>query len=173
MTEPGPPAGGQMPSDSMDLVTEARSLRRRLVFWRRTAWLALGIAGIVLLLMWQRGQQHQRSCRQSLEGHFREAQRRDLKRFPPELLEQEWRQMPPTGGEVLSAHHYNLIVRNWHTTPVPGEPLPMVVCDAPHAAIPFGRRNVLFYDGQTVTVQWLTESAAEPIIQAALRDDHP
>ncbi len=173
MSESGPANVGGYKSDSMDLVSQARSLRRKLVFWRRTAWLALGMACIVLIILWQRGQQHRHACEQSLRGYFREAMRRDLARQPREVLEEEWNRIAPPGGEMISAHHYNLIVRNWHTTPVAGELLPMAVCNVPHASIPRACRNVLMYDGQQVKVFWMADASLGEIIKSAERDDTP
>lgn len=173
MNVPGPANVGGLKTDSMDLVSQARSLRRKMVFWRRTAWLALGMAGIVLIILWQRGQQHRHVCEQSLRAYFREAQRLDLAKHPPELLEEEWRRINPPGGEMISAHHYNLIVRNWHTKPVAGELLPMAVCGESHASIPRACRNVLMYDGQQVKVFWMAHASLNEIIKSAERDDTP
>lgn len=173
MSESNPANVGGFKSDSMDLVSQARSLRRKLVFWRRTAWLALGMAGIVLIILWQRGQQHRHACEQSIRAYFREAQRLDLTKHPPELLEEEWRRITPPGGEMISAHHYNLIVRNWHTTSVAGELLPMVVCGMPHASLPRACRNVLMYDGQQMKVYWMADASLNEIVKSAERDDTP
>lgn len=173
MSESGPAKVGGLNSDSMDMVSQARSLRRKVVFWRRMAWLALSMAGIVLIILWQRGQQHQHVCEQSMRAYFREALRRDLAKLPRELLEEEWRRLPPPGGEMITAQHYNLIVRNWHTTPIAGEPVPMAVCATPHASIPRACRNVLMYDGQQVKVFWMADASLNEIVKSAERDDTP
>jgi hypothetical protein len=154
-------------SDSIDLVTQTRSLRRKVIFWRRTAWLLFGGLGILAIIFWQRGEQHRRECRQSLAHYYRESQKLKLRTQPVELLEGEWRSMkcPP---EMLSPYHYNLISRNWRTEPAEGEKIPLAVCRESHSLVFIQGRHVLFDDGH---IEWRSESHMGDIVRAAERDD--
>ena len=162
--KPGP--GGQTP-DSIDLVAQTRSLRRKMIFWRRIAWLLLGGIGIFALILWQRGELHRRACRTALAYYYAEAEKINLGSLPLETIETDWRALkaPP---ELMSPHHYNLIARNWRTQPAAGEKLPLAVCRDAHAVLFWQDRHVLYSGGG---IEWISESRVHEIVQAALRDD--
>ena len=154
-------------ADSIDLVTQTRSLRRKVIFWRRTAWLLLGGLGIIAIILWQRGERHQRTCKLSLEHYYREAANLDLQAQPIGLMEAEWRTMK-VPREMLSPYHYNLIALNWRTTPPAGEKLPLAVCRESHALIFDHGRHVLFSGG---FVEWCSDDSLAEIVRAAESDD--
>ena len=170
MHNPRHDLNGPRVDEPIDPNSQARALRRRLTFWRRTAWLLFGIGVLVFVVTWHRGTVRRRECRQSLEWYARQAADSKLDQAPSEVLESHWRRL--SKGEVnLSAGHYALIVQNWLQTPPPGESLPLAACRDPHVAIFTRGLHVLFRDENGTYIEWLAEDEAAPIL-ARLRRAH-
>ena len=102
----------------MDLVAQTRSLRRKLVFWRRVAWLLLGGIVMVAAVVWNRGESHRRVCYQALETLDKLARDTKLSEQRPEILEEQWRSFD-SGSTAIPSYHYDLIVHNWQANPRP------------------------------------------------------
>ena len=166
------PIGQPRVPDTMDLVAQTRSLRRKLTFWRRAAWLILGGGAIFAAVVWNRGESHQRVCYAALDHYARLAIKSKLEDQRPEILEQQW-QILDQGDTRISAIHYNLIVKNWLSTPKPGESLNLAVCREPHVTLLSQMRHLLRRTDAGISIEWISDEAAAPIVAEALRDDKP
>jgi len=155
--------------DSSMLLAEARSLRRRLAFWRRTAWLLLGLVVLVLIVAWQRTTVRRRECRQSLEHYVEMAKSASLDHEPAEVLESQWQRFPKDSA-ALPAKHYALFVQNWLKSPGPDGSLPLAACRGSHAAVFTRGRHVLFRDEDGMHVKWLSEEDAAPYVARIQQD---
>lgn len=154
--------------DSIDLAAQARSLRRTIVFWRRLAWLVLGLALIVVVVAWQRTTVRCRECERSLEQYGKAAVGLHLEREPIEMLESHWQQLSKKWAG-FSAVHYELLVQNWLRTPAPGEVIPLAICRDSHVSFLGRGRYVLFREPGKVYVKWLSEDEAKPILERVHR----
>jgi hypothetical protein len=157
--------------DSMDLTAQTRSLRRKLVFWRRTAWLLLGGIGIFLAVLLNRGMTHQRECFQSLRHYAELAMKTKLGDQNPEILEQQWQSLE-MGTVRISPIHYDLIVANWISRPKPGESQPLAICRDAHFSLMGTHRHVLYRDESGTRIEWMIDESTQHILQEALRDNH-
>jgi uncharacterized membrane protein YedE/YeeE len=103
-----------------DPIAETQALRRKVVFWRRVAWLAFGGAGIVMLVVWTRGETRRRDCFESLRHYADLARTNKLAEQHPEILEQQWQELEQAATGI-PPEHYDLIVKNWTARPGSGE----------------------------------------------------
>lgn len=168
-----PTAGkGALPndSDSMDLVSQTRSLRRKVTFWRRAAWMILGAAAVFLIVFWNRGETRRRECRASLQHYLELAHSAKLATQRADLIELHWNQFePPTVG--LSPMHFDLIVRNWGTLPKAGERIPLAICRDRHITTLSIGRHLLYATEKGLAITWLDEEAAQEYVEDARRDN--
>jgi hypothetical protein len=158
--------------DTMDLVAQTRSLRRKLTFWRRLAWLVLGAGAIFVAVLWNRGESHRRLCGAALDHYVKLADKSKLAGQRPEILEQQWQIMEQASTSNPTTH-YNLIVKNWQVTPKPGEVLDLAVCREPHFTLLSQMRHVLRRDVSGPSIEWITDEQAAAIVAEAQRDDKP
>ncbi|MBN2561362.1 MAG: hypothetical protein JXQ75_10580 [Phycisphaerae bacterium] len=157
--------------DSIAFYVEAQGLRRKLIFWRRAAWLLLGIALLISVVVWQRTTVRCRECRRALQHYAEMAHTHHLDQEPAEVLESQWQNFAK-GPADLSAAHYALIVQNWLQTPPPGESLPLAICRDSHVGFFTRSRHVLFRDDAgRYTIKTLTEDEASPILAQIRQDD--
>ncbi len=156
------------PSDDRaeDFRAEARGLRRRLTFWRRAAWLLLGIVVLVSMLAWQRTTIRRRECRQAFEMYARQAEESSLSQAPAEVMELHWKQFA-RGSANFPPSHYALIVPNWLRTPGEHESLPLAVCEQSHPGVLKRGRHVLFRDRDRTYIVWMSDAEAAPIMAEA------
>ena len=166
------PIGQTRVPDTMDLVAQTRSLRRKLTFWRRTVWMILGAGAIFAAILWNRGETHRRACHAAFDYYARLAIKSRLVGQQPEILEQQWQILDP-GETRISAVHYNLIVRNWLAAPKVGESLDLAVCREPHFTLFSQMRHVLRRTDAGINIEWIRDEAAAAIVAEALRDDKP
>lgn len=155
---------------SEDAIAETQALRRKVVFWRRVAWLALGGAAIFLMVVWTRGQARQRECFEALTRFAESSQTSQLSAQHPEILEQQWQSLEqtPSGN---APDHYDLIVKNWVARQAPGEELPLAVCRDSHLLLFSSGRHVLRRTESGFRVDWLDEKDAAPIAAEARKDN--
>ncbi|HVP10351.1 MAG TPA: hypothetical protein VMV94_04090 [Phycisphaerae bacterium] len=165
--EPRRPQG----DDEPDVLAGGQVLQRKMVFWRRTAGLLLGLALVVVFVFWQRAELRRKTCADSLAYFGKLAQEAHLAdQRDPFLLDNQWQtidQSPGAEAKSVSPKHYSLILENWGQTPRPGESLPLAVCNHTHLGLFFTGRNVLFHDASGYHVRWLSEEQAAPIVAAA------
>ena len=172
MSEPAPQKTSfRMPDGAVDdLLQETRVLKRRVNFWQRTAWLLLGALVIFGTVIWQRGELRRRECSYALHDYGETALKRSLGASATDLLESQWQALEPGNGKV-SPSHYDLISKNWQLTPKVGERLPLAVCRETHT-LAFSRgRHVLYRAPDGLSIQWLSEQEAEPILREAMADN--
>ena len=155
-----------------DLLNETRVLQRRVNFWQRTVWLLLGTVVVFGTVIWQRGELRRKQCRLSLQRYAQVAKANQLESQNSAILEQQWQQLIDEGIEKVPSIHYDLIVKNWHQTPKPGEMLPLAVCREPHFMAMSRGRHVLYRDVDGFRVEWRSEERAEPIVLEAAADNH-
>jgi len=157
--------------DSVDLVTEARRLRRRLNFWRRVAWIAVSAVALVILVVWTRGKLRQDRCLASLKAYLEQAERLGFDNESPELLPLQWLEL-----DVEPTHyppdHYLLFVQNWLQRPAFGEKLPLAVCRESHPTLITRGRHVLRRTAAGDEIVWLTEEQVAPIAEAGREAAH-
>jgi hypothetical protein len=153
-----------------ELRSETQSLRRRLNFWQRAAWLLVGCGVIVGTIIWQRGELRRRECANSLEYHASRAERIQLGSQSPDILEHQW-QFMEQGLARAAPMHYDLIVHNWRTTPSGSESLPLAVCRESHFLALSRGRNVLRRVGDRFEIVWMSEEAVGPIVADAAKDN--
>lgn len=153
-----------------DLLNETRVLRRRVNFWQRTAWLLLGTLVIFATVIWQRGELRRRECYYSLTGYGEQADKRQLGATSSDMLEAQWLALEPVNAKIAPSH-YDLIVRNWQTTPKPGESIPLAVCRESHFLAVSRGRHVLLRDAGGLRVEWRSEGSVEPIVREAAADN--
>lgn len=170
--EPANPPRDKPTRDSPDdAIAETQALRRKVVFWRRVAWLAVGGAAIVMLVVWTRGQTRQGECSAAL-SHFAElASIHHLSEQHPAILEQQWQQFDTTVSSI-PPEHYDLIVKNWVAAQNPGEDLVLAICRDSHLLLFSSGRHVLKRHGKSYAIEWLSEDAAAPIAAEARKDNH-
>ena len=156
--------------DEPDVVAESRSLQRKLIFWRRTAGMLLGMALVVGVVLWQRAEVQRQACAESLTYYAKLAHDTHLEEQPVRLLEAQWQtlnQLPKAEPRSTSPRHYSLLVDHWHQTPRAGESLPLAVCNYPHFGLLAKGRHVLYHDSNGFHVEWVNEDIAAPIAAAA------
>ncbi|MFQ5495899.1 MAG: hypothetical protein ACE5EX_11020 [Phycisphaerae bacterium] len=164
-----PPVG----AGALDLASaavEAKALRRKLSFWRRTVALLLGATVVVLGMMWRQGSTRRAACRVSLAHFAALAKQYHLDTTPVALLKDQWHRWGLDSVSV-PAWHYELVVDNWIRVPKPGERVPLAVCSQPHRVMFSLGRHVLFRDGSGEHVEWVPEEQATPILQQAFTDE--
>lgn len=154
--------------DSMDVVAEARSLRRRLLFWRRSAYLLLGLALVIAVVLGHRTTIRCRECEQSLAHYAAEARRIGLAQQPLEVVVPTWADLDPA-NVGLSPSHYALFVHNWVQRPLPGEFVPLAICGDSHVRLFNRGRYVLFRDEQRTYIKWIDESEAGSLLKSLPR----
>lgn len=160
------------PDDRTDgFRVEALGLRRKLAFWRRAAWLLLGVLVLVSVLAWQRMAIRHRECRQAFEQYAGQVEAMFPSHAPAEVLESQWRQLDQ-GATNIFPQHYALVPRNWRRTPGENESLPMAVCRESHLSITGRGRHVLFCGEDGLYIEWLTEDEVASIVAQTL-DDSP
>jgi len=153
-----------------DSIGETQALRRKVVFWRRVAGLALGGVGIVMLVVWTRGQTRQRECHDALLGYAEKARSANLAEQHPDILEQQWQEFEQN-AKGIPADHYDLIVKNWVARQGPeGDPV-LAVCRDSHLLVFTSGRHVLKRHGDGFKIEWLSEEAAAPITAEARKDN--
>jgi hypothetical protein len=152
--------------DELHDLAQSRSLRRKLVFWRRTAWLLFGIVVIIGVVFWQRAELHRRACGRTLEYYGRLAQKSQLEKEPARLLQLQWLHLEQ-GRQTYSPAHYALVIDNWNQTPQAGESLNLAICGDPHSTLIGEGRNVLVRDQSGYHVEWLKEESAKSIVATA------
>ncbi len=171
---PPNPTGFHDPAaaDGLDLAAETQALRRKVTFWRRSAWLVLGGAALVGFIAWHRGEIRRRECFAALT-HFAEVARDSkLSEQHPEILESFWQSFDPAPNGN-SAMHYDLIVRNWAATPRPGDSLPLAVCRERHLSTTAKGRHVLMKTADGYEIVWKSEDEVGEIVAEARRDNKP
>ncbi len=155
--------------DSVDLRTEARSLRRKVVFWRRAAFFLLGSVALFLVVAWQRTTVRRRECQQAITHFAEEARISKLDQVAVELLESQWEHLAK-GPVKLEASHYEVFVQNWLQTPASGKSLPLAICRSSHPGILARGRHLLSRDERGMHIEWLAEEEAAPIAARTRRD---
>ena len=165
-------AGADRPpgDDSVDLLTQTQSLRRKVVFWRRTAGIVLTTAALILIVAWNRGEVRRRECFDALKQLTTTAQRVKLTEQDPGILEDQWRQFATSEGGFTAAH-YNLIVHNWAARLLPGEDLPLAVCRESHLSTFSRGRHVLHKTAGGLKIIWMDEKVANNLALEAQKDD--
>ena len=158
-------------NDTVDIAAQARSLRRKLLFWRRVLLFVVGVAIIVVLVAWQRTTIRMRECAQALQHYAELAKASTLELGPPEAFEAQWQRLPKDRLSV-SASHYSPLVQNWVRRAGPGEALPLAVCRDSHVVFLTRGRHVLYRDDQRDYVKWISEEQAEDILKG-IRSDSP
>lgn len=150
--------------DSMDVVAEARSLRRRLLFWKRAAYLLLGLALVIAVVLGNRTTIRCRECEQALTHYAELVSKARLEQQPPEVVVSVWADLDP--GEVaLSPGHYALFVQNWFQPPGPEETRPLAMCGDSHVRLLNRGRHVLYRDAQRTFVRWVDEDEAQRLLK--------
>ncbi|HKQ49454.1 MAG TPA: hypothetical protein VJZ71_15390 [Phycisphaerae bacterium] len=157
-------------ASSEDAISETQALRRKVVFWRRVAWLALGGAALFLMVVWTRGQARQRECFDALTRFAEVALASQLSAQHPEILEQQWQSFEQISSGI-APDHYDLIVKNWASRQTPGEDLPLAVCRDSHLLLFSSGRHVLRRTESGFRVDWLDEKEATPIAAEARKDN--
>jgi hypothetical protein len=156
--------------DAEQLVAEARSLRRRLLFWKRLGFFVLGLALFLAFLSWQRTTIRCRECVEALQRYTGMAQQARLETSVAETLQSQWEHFA-RGPVKLDAAHYLLIPENWRQIPAAGESLPLAICRDSHVSFIARGRYVLYRDAQShITIKWLSEEEAAPILARAKRE---
>lgn len=156
-------------ADSRDLIAQTRALRRKVTFWRRTAWLLLGGAIVFGAVFYSRGETRRRECRESLEHYAKMATRFKLAEQHPDILEQQWDEFEQLAGGT-SPQHYDLIVRNWAKLPKAGEQIPLAVCRDRHVTSVAIGRHVLMNTVEGHELVWTAEEDAVNIVREARGD---
>jgi hypothetical protein len=172
MEDSRPPLTPNPKDDTIDLVAEARRIKRTMLFWRRLVMLVLGLALLIVVVAWQRTTLRCRECAQSLQQYGSEAIESHLEREPLQMLDARWQQL---SKEVpgFTAAHYELLPQNWLRTPGPGEVLPLAICRDDHVTFMGRGRHVLFREaGKPVYVKWLSEEEAKPILDQLHHPHH-
>ena len=155
--------GGRHQGERLSPESESRRLRRRLTFWRSTAWLLAGVVVIAGFVAWERGNIRRRDCRVALLHYAKLAESSRLAAEPPELLELEWQHLD-AGSMHLSPSHYVLLVPNWPRAPHGEERSPLAICVDPHSLLFTRGRHVLYRDAEGYHVEWLSEEQAAPLL---------
>lgn len=155
---------------SEDSLSQTQALRRKVIFWRRIAWLALGGASIVLLVIWTRGQTRRQECYAALKAYADMAWKLKLAEQHPSILEQQWQEFDQSALD-LSPEHYDLIAKNWAVRPGPNEDIVLAVCRDPHLLVFSSGRHVLKRHGEGFIIEWLSEAEAAPIAAEARKDN--
>lgn len=162
-------ANQKLDGDSMDLVAQTRALRRKVTFWRRTAWLVIGGAIVFGAVFYSRGETRRRECRESLDHYARMATRFNLAEQHPDILEQQWDEFEQLAGGT-SPQHYDLIVRNWAKLPKAREQIPLAVCRDRHVTSVAIGRHVLMKTADGHKLVWMAEEDASNIVREARGD---
>jgi hypothetical protein len=154
------------------LVAEARSSRRKMLLWRRAGLLALSMAVIVTIVMWQRMTIRTKECEDALLHYAELAKNTNLALGPEETFESRWEHMS-RGSETFPPGHFVPIPQSWRQSPAPGQPpLPLAICRESHL-VRFARgRHLLYLDDKGMHVIWLSEEQAAPILQR-IRPNNP
>ncbi len=142
--------------------SEVHLLRRRLTFWRRTAWLLAGTFLIVGFVVWQRGNNRRRDCSNALQHYAKLAESSKLAAEPEGVLEVEWQHLDE-GSVHQSPTHYFLFVSNWTRVPQGDERLPLAICGSSHRLLFEQGRHVLFRNAEGFQIEWLSEEEAAPL----------
>lgn len=158
--------------DSVDLLTQTQSLRRKVIFWRRMVGLVFGLGAVILVVVWNRGETRRRECRVALKEFGALAEREKLAEQDPGILENQWQQLPPADNGI-SAAHYDLIVHNWIAKLLPAEELPLAVCRDSHMSTFERGRHVLLNTPGGYNVVWMEERLAAKLAAEARKDDFP
>lgn len=157
------------------LVAESRSLQRKLKFWRRAAWLLVGMVLVVAAMAWKRADTHRHNCCLALERCADLAQAAQLDKEPPTLVKEQWRGLGRDSikgpAAAFRPDHYLLIIQNWGQAPMPGESLPLAVCSSPHLVLFSYGRHVLVRDTDGYHVVWYDENRAAPIVSMAREEE--
>ena len=152
---------------------ESRTLRRKLVFWRRVAWSCIGIVLVIVMVLWQRGNARQQECRAALEHYAGFAQSGELASTSPALLRAQWDNQQGEATLHVSPSQYRLITGNWGIAPEPGKRIPLAVRRNALSLLFTKGRHVLFRDEDGYHVEWLSESEARPIVAQAIASNAP
>ncbi len=159
-----------MDDPAEESLSQTQALRRKVIFWRRIAWLALGGASIVMLVIWTRGQTRRQECYAALKSYAEMARNLKLAEQHPSILEQQWQEFDQSTLD-LSPEHYDLIAKNWAARPGPNEDIVLAVCRDPHLLVFSSGRHVLKRHGDGFIIEWLSESEAAPIAAEARKDN--
>lgn len=147
---------------------EARSLRRRVLFWRSIAGLLLlGITLAAALFTLRRIGLRDR-CRLALEHFARSAIAARLADAPLETRVLQW-QTIDAANESYYPSHFRIFPGNWRTTTTEPERTPLAVCEESHGIILDTGRHVLYRENGQLVVDWVTESAAGEMAEQARR----
>lgn len=158
--------------DLKGLHPEARSRRLRRIFWRRMAWLLVGLAAVVVVFAWQLGRSRRTTCRTTLEHFAQLAQESDLASAPSQLLGQQWRGLRSDKTGFPSSH-FAVITFNWPLSVKGDEKLPLAVCEKAHRILFLGGRHVLFRTVDGVKIEWLSGDRADEVFRSAEKFAHP
>lgn len=164
------PSKQEGPSDEL---VESRTLRRKLIFWRRVAGSSIGIVLVIVMVLWQRGHARQQECRMALEYYAQFAQSGELAGTSPALLRAQWDNLRGEAVFRVSPSQYRLIIENWGITPTPGKQIPLAVRRNALSLLYTKGRHVLFRDENGYHVEWLSENEARPIVAKAVASQAP
>jgi len=163
---------GIEPRDLKGIGSEARSRQLRRIFWRRAAWLVVGLAAVVVVFWLQLGQGHRAACGTALQQYARLAHDSNLASTPSQILVQQWAGLRTEKIDFPSAH-FALITYNWPLSAKGDEKLPLAVCATPHRILFQRGRHVLFRTGTGEKIEWLTGREAEEIFRSAEKHELP
>lgn len=150
-------------------VDNAIALRRKLNFWRRASLLLFGLALLVLLVAWQRGETSRIECAEALTRYAETAKDQQLDSLAPELVGVIWRGFDASESRRYP-QHYLLFNVNW-ARPFTDAPIPLAVCEHSHSTLFRNGRNVLYRTKSGLVVKWVSESEAAALAILANRAD--
>lgn len=147
---------------------DAKELRRKLKFWRSAAWTILGLAAVVVVVVYQRAETRREQSRLALEQYAQSALDAGLSKEPPELIELQWQRLPSC-SPAFGPGSYIPVVQNWLRTPEKGKLLPMAISRSPLSVLFSTGRHVLYRDENGFRVEWVSEQDAAPILERISR----
>jgi len=160
--------GESQPNDLLDLRAQSQMLRRKVLFWKRTAWLLVGVVVVSIVVVWQRSEIRRRECRVAIERYAKLAHEQDLRLEPEVLIETQWQHLDQDSVH-LSPSHYVLFVQNWLRIPSSDEPIPLAICADSHSTLMGSGRHVLFYGPDGYRIEWLPETQAAELLRQVHR----